>query len=66
MPDSDACLIRSRVALLGDVDALDGADRHAAGLDLVALHELAGVHELRGHAVAAVAPEQQDCDSDYR
>ena len=33
-------------------------------LHLVALHELAGVHELRGHAVAAVAPEQQDRD-DY-
>jgi hypothetical protein len=52
-------------ALLAHVDVLHGADRHAAGLDLVALHELAGVHELCGHAVAAVTCEKQDRDSDY-
>jgi hypothetical protein len=51
--------------VLRHVDVLHAAHRHAAGLDLVPLHELARVDELSGHAVAAVAPEQQDRDSDY-
>ena len=36
----------------------------AAGLDLVALHELAGVDELDRDAVAAVAREQEHRDYD--
>ena len=36
----------------------------AAGLDLVALDDLAGVDELGRDRVAAVAPEEQDCDCD--
>jgi hypothetical protein len=55
-----------RVPVLGHVDALDAADGDAAGLHLVALHDLAGVDELGRDRVAAVAAEQQHGDCDYR
>jgi hypothetical protein len=48
--------------VLGHVDVLDAPDGHPAGLHLVALHELTGIHELRGHAVATVASKQQNGD----
>ena len=48
------------VAVVGDLDALDRADRHAAHLDGVALHELTGVQEARLDLVAAPAAAEED------
>ena len=53
------------LAVLGEVDAGDLADRRAAGLDQVALYELGGVLEVRGDGVAAArATEQEDGNHD--
>jgi hypothetical protein len=42
-------------AVVRDLDALHGADGHAAHLHGIALHELAGVQEARLDGVAADA-----------
>jgi hypothetical protein len=54
------------LAVVGDLDALDRADRDTTRLDRVPPHELAGVDEARLDAVAAGASEQDEGEQGHR
>src|SRR5207244_633783 len=54
--------VDERLAVVRDPDVGDVADRYAGDLDVVALHELAGVQELGGDRVAAAPHEQDQAD----
>ncbi len=56
--------VNLRLAVVGELDVVDAADRHPTDQDLVALDELAAGLEQQAVVVAGPAAEQQNEDRD--